>query len=206
MIEMLERIIIGCIFGLPGAAIIAGNYSRIFKKNQTSSPAYGLGGLLGAAGVLAFLGENYKQNWYFILFPVVLDMGLGMISFILSYNGPKPDYAKLYVTKLNSFGWGVGENAEDEFNKYFEECQKDTVYKEIAKNKKYDFNRFCYIVAGLKTSTYLRCRGNEAYSIRKLWNVTDEEFEILKEILPEELKGNVFRAYKEEKNDPNLFM
>lgn len=200
---MLERILIGCIFGLPGVAIIAGNYTRIFKKGKKPSPAYGLGGILTAAGVLAFLGENFRSSWYLILFPIVFDYGLGLLSFVISASRPKPDYAKMYITKMNGFGWSAGEDAEDEFNKYFQECRKDVAYKDIVKNKKYDFTRFCYIVAGLKTSIYLRCRENEPFSIRKLWDVTDEEFEILKEILPEELKGKVFRAYQEDKNEQN---
>lgn len=86
---MLERIIVGCIFGLPGAAIIIYNYYRIFSKKPTASPAYIIGGILGAAGVVAILGDSFKSKWYFILIPIILDWGLFLVSLVLALIGPR---------------------------------------------------------------------------------------------------------------------
>lgn len=49
-----------------------------------ASPSYIIGGILGAIGVLAILGSEWKNKWYFILIPIVLDWGLCIVSFISS--------------------------------------------------------------------------------------------------------------------------
>lgn len=85
--EVLERIVVGIIFGLPGFAIIGYNYYRIFSKKATSSPAYLIGGILGAVGVLSILGDAYRSRWYFILIPIVLDWGLFAVSLIWALIG-----------------------------------------------------------------------------------------------------------------------
>lgn len=87
--ELLERIVVGCLFGLPGIALIVFNYYRIFSKKPTGSPAYLIGGIFGAIGVLAVLGSEYKSRWYFILIPIVLDWGLFLVSLIRGWSGPK---------------------------------------------------------------------------------------------------------------------
>lgn len=90
---MLERIVVGAIFGIPGMALIIHNYYRIISKKPTSgSPAYIIGGIFGAVGVLAFLGSDIKSRWYLILIPIILDWGLCVVSFVLSLLGfPKRD-------------------------------------------------------------------------------------------------------------------
>lgn len=88
--SIIERIVVFCIFGLPGTAIIGYNYYRIFSKKCKSSPAYIIGGILGAVGVLALLGDAWKEKWYFILIPIVLDWGLFLVSlFIAIFVPPK---------------------------------------------------------------------------------------------------------------------
>lgn len=82
--ELLERIVVGCLFGIPGLLLIVANYVRIFSKKIKGSPAYILGGILAAVGVLAILGDHWKEDWYYILIPIVLDWGLCLVSFIVS--------------------------------------------------------------------------------------------------------------------------
>ncbi len=87
--EIFERIIVGVLFGVPGVIIIAYNYYRVFSfyflpPKKMASPAYIIGGILGAIGVVAILGDEWKNKWYFILIPIVLDWGLCIVSFIRS--------------------------------------------------------------------------------------------------------------------------
>lgn len=82
--SLFERIAIGVIFGAPAVLIIGYNYARIFLKKLTGSPGYFIGGILGAVAMLAILGEQWKEKWYFILIPIVLDWGLMIVSFILA--------------------------------------------------------------------------------------------------------------------------
>ena len=88
--ELIERLVVFVIFGLPGFVLIGSNYYRIFSKKVTASPAYLLGGVLGAIGVLAILGNDYKSRWYFILIPIVLDWGLFIVSILYAIFGPAP--------------------------------------------------------------------------------------------------------------------
>ena len=86
--EIFERIFVGVLFGVPGVIIIAYNYFRVFscyflKPQKMASPAYIIGGILGAIGVVAILGDEWKNKWYFLI-PIVLDWGLCLVSFIRS--------------------------------------------------------------------------------------------------------------------------
>ena len=83
--SIIERVVIGVIFGVPAVLLIGFNYVRIFSKKINSSPAYFLGGIFGAVAVMAILGDEWKSEWYYILIPIVLDWGLGLVSFILSF-------------------------------------------------------------------------------------------------------------------------
>lgn len=83
--SLIERIVICVLFGAPAILLIGFNYVRIFSKKINSSPAYFIGGVLGAVAVIAILGEQWKELWYFILIPIVLDWGLGLVALILSF-------------------------------------------------------------------------------------------------------------------------
>ena len=82
--SLIERIIICIIFGAPAILLIGFNYVRIFSKKINSSPAYFIGGIFGVVAVMAILGDQWKSQWYYILIPIVLDWGLGIVSLILS--------------------------------------------------------------------------------------------------------------------------
>ncbi len=88
--SLIERIVICVLFGAPSILVIGFNYVRIFSKKINSSPAYFIGGIFGAVAVIAILGEQWKEQWYFILIPIVLDWGLGLVAFILSFLLPPP--------------------------------------------------------------------------------------------------------------------
>jgi len=83
--SLIERIVICVLFGAPAILLIGFNYVRIFSKKINSSPAYFIGGIFGAAAVIAILGDKWKEQWYFILIPIVLDWGLGLVALILSF-------------------------------------------------------------------------------------------------------------------------
>lgn len=80
----MERIAIGVIFGVPAVLVIGYNYMRIFSKKKTGSPAYFIGGIFGAVAVIAILGDRWKSQWYYILIPIILDWGLGVVSLVLA--------------------------------------------------------------------------------------------------------------------------
>jgi len=84
MMSLIERIVIGVIFGIPAVLLIGFNYARIFSKKINSSPGYFIGGILGAVAVIAILGDQWKQKWYYILIPIILDWGLMVVSFVLA--------------------------------------------------------------------------------------------------------------------------
>ena len=88
--SLIERIVICVLFGAPAILLIGFNYVRIFSKKINSSPAYFIGGILGAVAVIAILGDQWKEQWYFILIPIVLDWGLGLVAIILSFLLPPP--------------------------------------------------------------------------------------------------------------------
>lgn len=88
--SLIERIVICVLFGAPAILLIGFNYVRIFSKKINSSPAYFIGGIFGAVAVIAILGEQWKEQWYFILIPIVLDWGLGLVAFVLSFLLPPP--------------------------------------------------------------------------------------------------------------------
>ena len=83
--RLIERIVICVLFGAPAILVIGFNYVRIFSKKIKSSPAYFIGGIFGAVAVIAILGDQWKEQWYFILIPIVLDWGLGIVALILSF-------------------------------------------------------------------------------------------------------------------------
>ena len=83
--SLIERIVICVLFGAPAILVIGFNYVRIFSKKIKSSPAYFIGGIFGAVAVIAILGDQWKEQWYFILIPIVLDWGLGFVALILSF-------------------------------------------------------------------------------------------------------------------------
>ena len=87
---LIERIVICFLFGAPAILLIGFNYVRIVSKKINSSPAYFIGGILGAVAVIAILGDQWKEQWYFILVPIVLDWGLGLVALILSFLLPPP--------------------------------------------------------------------------------------------------------------------
>ena len=88
--SLIERIVICVLFGAPAILLIGFNYVRIFSKKINSSPAYFIGGIFGAVAVIAILGDQWKEQWYFILIPIVLDWGLGLVALILSFLLPPP--------------------------------------------------------------------------------------------------------------------
>ena len=88
--SLIERIVICFLFGAPAILLIGFNYVRIVSKKINSSPAYFIGGILGAVAVIAILGDQWKEQWYFILIPIVLDWGLGLVALILSFLLPPP--------------------------------------------------------------------------------------------------------------------
>ena len=88
--SLIERIVICVLFGAPAILLIGFNYVRIFSKKINSSPAYFIGGIGGAVAVIAILGDQWKEQWYFILIPIVLDWGLGLVAIILSFLLPPP--------------------------------------------------------------------------------------------------------------------
>lgn len=83
--EILERIVVGAVFGIPGVLIMGYNFYRIFAKTKTASPAYLLGGLLASVGVLAIFGSSWKDKWYIILIPFAIDVAFTIVSFIKSF-------------------------------------------------------------------------------------------------------------------------
>lgn len=83
--SLIERIVICVLFGAPAILLIGFNYVRIFSKKINSSPAYFIGGIFGAVAVIAILGDQWKEQWYFILIPIVLDWGLGLVALNLSF-------------------------------------------------------------------------------------------------------------------------
>ena len=87
--EIAERVFAVCLFGLPAVMLIGANYARIFSKKIKGSPAYFIGGILGAFAVLAALGEDWAGRWYLCLIPIGLDWGLGIVSLLYSIFGPR---------------------------------------------------------------------------------------------------------------------
>lgn len=190
--EILARVLAGCVFGLPGAALIVYNYYHAITRKGTSSPAYVIGGIGAAIGVMAILGDEWKEKWYLILIPIILDLGLMIVSLAGAISPSPAYYAEHYAEQGKKVGWDVGTVAKEYFANSYRECASNKAYKAMMREKGISFIRYCCIVAGLKTGKYMGFSGWQTYNVHKLWNVEKDEFDILKGIFPDELTDEVF--------------
>lgn len=110
------------------------------------------------------------------------------------------DGGKIYVSKMRALGYpGFDDSLKTIFDKYYKECNNNKEYMEVTKKYKFNFKRYCRIVAGLRTSKCLGCSNNNAYSIDRIWGMSDCDYEILKQILPKDVRGFAMGAYLAEK-------
>lgn len=173
---------------------------RKAKKTGTN-----ISGIPGTAFIL-FLIAGLLSPYKFLALLCVVDFSVfwfikELISAFIS-GDLKYDWGRIYVGKMRIF---CGYNDWDDsvkvrFDEFYTECMSNKEYKKMAKQYRFDFKRFCRIVAGLRTSKYMGCTKGEAYNVDVIWGMSDYDYNILKEILPEDIRSLAIEAYLAEKN------
>lgn len=171
------------------------------KAKKTGTNISGIPGVAFFLFLMAGLLSPYKL----LAFLCIIDFSvLWLIKELISafFSGDlKYDWGKIFVGKMQHFlgymDWD--DSVKVRFDEYYAECMSNKEFKKTVKEYRFDFKRFCRIVAGLRTSKYMGCTDGKAYSIAEIWGMSDWDFEILKEILPEDVRDLAVEEYLAEK-------
>lgn len=172
------------------------------KAKKTGTNISGIPGVAFILFLIAGLLSPYKLLALLCLVDFsVLWLIKELISAFIS-GDLKYDWGKIYVGKMQHFfghaDWD--DSVKLKFDEYYAECMNNKEYKKVAKEYKFDFKRFCRIVAGLRTSKFMGCTDGESYSVALIWGMSDYDYEILKEILPEDIRDLAIDEYMAERH------
>lgn len=196
-------IVAGLLWAIGAAAWIMTYILVPIKAKKKGKNISGIPGVAFVLFLIAGLLSPYKLLALlclidFSVFWLIKELIGALISGDLKY-----DWGKIYVGKMRHFlGYSDWDDSvKERFDEYYTECKNNKEYKKLAKKHRFDFKRFCRIVAGLRTSKYMGCPEGEAYSVGAIWGMSEYDYEILKEILPEDIRKLAIDAYLGEKRN-----
>lgn len=194
-------IVVGLLWVLGAAAWIMTYILVPIKVKKTGVNTSGIPGVAFILFLLAGLLSPYKLLALlclidFSVFWIIKELIGALLSGDLKY-----DWGKIYVGKMKHFmgydDWD--DSVKLKFDEYYSECMSNKEYKKVAKKHRFDFKRFCRIVAGLRTSKYMGCTNGDAYSVSEIWGMSDYDYEVLKEMLPDDVRKLAVDEYLAEK-------
>lgn len=162
------------------------------KSKKTNTNISGIPGVAFILFLIAGLLSPYKLLALICLVDFsVLWLIFEIISALIS-GDLKYDWGKIFVHTMWSMGYPEWDDSViAKFNEYYKECISNKEYKRIVKRHRYDFEKFCRIVAGLRICRDKGCPQGDAYNLEKIWGVSEWGYNILKETLPEDVRDLV---------------
>lgn len=159
------------------------------KAKRTGKNVSGIPGVPFVLFLIAGLLSPYK------LLALLCFIDFSMFWFITEFIGAlisgdlRYDWSKIYVFRMQGIGYeDFGDLQKAKFNEFYKECRKNKEYKKVAREFKYDFERYCRIVAALRTSKFAGCTKDEAYDIKMLLGISDWNCEVNRGMLPDDVR------------------
>lgn len=164
------------------------------KAKKTEKNISGIPGVAFILFLMAGLLSPYKLLALLCLIDfsviwLVFELISAWISGDLKY-----DWGRIYLHRMQALGYkDLDESVKTRFDEYYKKCKGNKEYKKTVKKRRYDYDRFCRIVASVRTNQFIGCEQDQTYSVEALWGMTEWDYKILKEILPEDVRELVLR-------------
>ncbi|MBO7449932.1 MAG: hypothetical protein J6U54_06135 [Clostridiales bacterium] len=96
---------------------------------------------------------------------------------------------QIYTDKMKELGFERSERARETFKKTYADYKADRGLYSLAVARKGRIEELCAAIAHLEASRHMGYEDDQAYDIRSLWGLTDDEYRIVAETLSGDLKG-----------------
>lgn len=95
----------------------------------------------------------------------------------------------IYLDKMSELGYKDAGRASDIFKDTYARYKADSGLYSTAKARDLRLDRVCAAIAHLKASKYLGYKWEDAFEIRTLWELSDGEYDVVADILYDNLDG-----------------